>query len=88
MTSTNDPGTPGIHPGSTTDDPGAAAATPRRGVAVPTVIWGLFVTLVGAGALASLLGARFDDELAIIVLLAAAGVALVAVSVVTAVRRR
>ena len=65
--------------------PTAASRPPAR---MSTVVWGLIILVVGAGVVARALGADFDNELALIVLLAAAGVALVATSIVSAVRRR
>jgi len=54
---------------------------------VSTVVWGLVVALVGVGVLAWSAGARIDVQLAVIVLLAVAGAALLVGSVVTAGRR-
>lgn len=63
-------------------------ATGRPPVRMSTVVWGLIITVVGAGILARALGAEFDNELALIVLLCTAGVALVATSIVSAVRKK
>lgn len=60
----------------------------RRGVRVGTVVWGLVVAAVGLGMLAFALGYTFDVELAIIVLVAAAGAALLVGTLVTSARRR
>lgn len=60
----------------------------RPPVRMSTVVWGLIITVVGAGILARALGAEFDNELALIVLLCTAGVALVATSIVSAVRKK
>ena len=69
--------------------PDAPSAAPSRPPArVSTVVWGLIILVVGVGVVARALGADFDNQLALIVLLAAAGVALVATSIVSAVRRR
>ncbi|MEP7795453.1 hypothetical protein [Sanguibacter sp. 25GB23B1] len=73
--------------------PEATAATEpippaRRPLRPSTIIWGLVVAVVGAGILARALGAEFDNDLALIVLLGAAGVALVGTSIASAVRRR
>ena len=71
--------------------PSTAPAHPaarRPPVRMSTVIWGLVVVVVGVGVVARAQGADFDNELALIVLLGAAGVALVATSIVSAVRRR
>ncbi|NKY07624.1 hypothetical protein HF998_11670, partial [Cellulomonas hominis] len=53
-----------------------------------TVVWGLIVTAVGIGILAVAAGARIDVQLALIVLLAGGGVALLVGSVLTAARRK
>ncbi|WP_066464423.1 hypothetical protein [Sanguibacter suarezii] len=66
----------------------APAATRRPPARMSTVVWGLIILVVGVGVVARALGADFDNQLALIVLLAAAGVALVATSIVSAVRRR
>lgn len=68
--------------------PAAPPATGRPPVRMSTVVWGLIITVVGAGILARALGAEFDNELALIVLLCTAGVALVATSIVSAVRKK
>ena len=67
--------------------PGPPAAT-RPPVRMSTVVWGAIIVVVGAGVVARALGADFDNQLALIVLLAVSGVALVATSIVSAVRRR
>ena len=59
-----------------------------RGVRVGTVVWGLVIAAIGCGILAFAAGAVFDVELALIVLVTAAGVALLAGSLVTTARRR
>lgn len=61
---------------------------PRRGVRVGTVVWGLVIAAIGAFIMAYALGVTFDAELAFIILLAAAGVLLLAGSLVTSRRRR
>lgn len=58
------------------------AARERAGVRVGTVVWGLVVVALGVGLLAIAWGAHLDAELAFIVLLAAAGVALLVGSLV------
>lgn len=68
--------------------PPVPPAAPRPPVRMSTVVWGLIIVVVGAGVVARALGADFDNQLALIVLLAAAGVALVATSIISAVRRR
>lgn len=69
--------------------PGAAVTgSDRRGVRVGTTVWGLVIAAIGLGLLAATLGYRFDVELALIALVAAAGAALLVGTVLTAVRRR
>lgn len=83
-------------PPTSTETTGATAATgatgaterSRRPHRPSTIIWGLVVAVVGAGILARALGAEFDNDLALIVLLGAAGIALVGTSIASAVRRR
>lgn len=78
------------------DDTSAASAAPveadraerPRGPRVGTVVWGLVIAAIGVGLLAVASGASLDVELAIIVLVAAAGVALLVGSLLTARRRR
>lgn len=60
----------------------------RRGLRVGTVVWGLVIALVGAVILAVASGFRVDLQLTFIVLLAVAGVALLAGSIFSAARRR
>ena len=74
---------------STAPDSTAPAhpAAPRPPVRMSTVAWGLIIVVVGAGVVARAQGADFDNELALIVLLGVVGVALVATSIVSAVRR-
>lgn len=93
----------GTAPGETQDGPGdgvprTAEAWPaagpvedtarRRQHRPSTIVWGLVITVIGSGILARALGAEFDNGLALIVLLAAAGVALLGTSIASAVRRR
>ncbi|WP_454049617.1 hypothetical protein [Cellulomonas sp. Marseille-Q8402] len=59
-----------------------------RGPRSGTVVWGLVVAVFGVGILAVAAGVRIDVQLALIVLLAAAGVALLVGSLLTAARRR
>lgn len=66
----------------------APAAPPPRGMRVGTIVWGLVLAAIGAGVLAWAIGVSFDVELAFIVLLAAAGVLLLAGSLATVWRRR
>lgn len=90
-------GTPDIHGTSSSGSADAdAQVTPptgrkdadRRPHRPGTIIWGLVVAVIGAGILARALGAEFDNDLALIVLLGAAGVALLLTSIVSAVSRR
>ncbi|NCT89600.1 hypothetical protein GXB85_01330 [Cellulomonas sp. APG4] len=70
---------------------GAAGDAPEpdeRGVRVGTVVWGLVIAAIGVGLIATVAGARFDVELAVIALVAAAGVALLVGSVAKSLRRR
>jgi len=60
----------------------------RRRVRVGTTVWGLVVVAIGLGLLAFAAGAEFDVQLAAIGLIAAAGVALLVGSVLTATGRR
>lgn len=60
----------------------------RRGPRVGTVVWGLVVIALGIGILGTIAGFRIDFGLAVIVLLGAAGLALVVGSLVTSLRRR
>ena len=85
-----------IHPGSA-DLPGGAAAAfgptaappaAAQGIRVGTVVWGLVLAAVGIGLLAVASGVVFDIELALIGLVAAAGVALLVGSVVSGARQR
>ena len=62
--------------------PAVAAPEPPRTLRVGTVVWGLVVMAVGVGLLSVAWGAHLDTELAFIVLLGAAGVALLVGSLV------
>ena len=62
--------------------PAAAVPEPPRTLRVGTVVWGLVVMAVGVGLLSVAWGAHLDTELAFIVLLGAAGVALLVGSLV------
>lgn len=66
---------------------GTAPAPRPSGVRVGTVVWGLVLAALGVGLLAFVSGIDFDVELAVIALVAAAGLALLVGSVVTARRR-
>lgn len=62
--------------------PVAPAPEPARTLRVGTVVWGLVVAAVGVGLMSVSWGAHLDTELAFIVLLGAAGVALLVGSLV------
>lgn len=66
----------------------SATTTEARGVRVGTVVWGLVIAAIGVGLLAFASGVTFDVELALIGLVAAAGVALLVGSLVTGMKRR
>ncbi|WP_129339697.1 hypothetical protein [Cellulomonas endophytica] len=75
-------GTAGATPlGATTLDPPAP-----QGPSVATVVWGLVVAVLGVGVLATVAGARIDAGLALIGLLALAGVALLVGSLTAGLR--
>ncbi|MGW2091627.1 hypothetical protein [Promicromonospora sukumoe] len=82
--------TPGqaARPGQAVQPAQPAQAAPKRGPRVGTAVWGLVVIAVGLGILAVAAGVVFDLGVALIVLLGAAGVILVAGSVISSVRRR
>jgi hypothetical protein len=84
------PALPGqaAQPGQAVQPAQPAQAAPRRGPRVGTAVWGLVVIAVGLGILAVAAGVVFDLGVALIVLLGAAGVILVAGSVISSVRRR
>lgn len=88
--SPTDAGTPvsGTTPSSGTLFPPVAEVAPRRGVRVGTVVWGLVIAAVGVGLLAYASGVVFDVQLALIILIAAAGLALLAGSLMSGMRRR
>ena len=65
----------------------ADPSVPERGVRVGTVVWGLVIAAVGIGLIAYASGLRFDVELAVIILIATAGLALLAGSVLSNRRR-
>ncbi|BDO43135.1 hypothetical protein [Cellulomonas sp. NTE-D12] len=68
--------------------PAPTPATPAGPeLRVGTVVWGLVVAVVGIGIVSFAWGARIDGGLALIVLLAGAGVALLVGSLVVALRR-
>lgn len=65
----------------------APAASPDRRPRVGTVVWGLVVVAVALGLMALGNGLVFDVQLAVILLVAGAGVALLVGSLVGARRR-
>ncbi|NUU18172.1 hypothetical protein HP550_13025 [Cellulomonas humilata] len=82
---------------ATSPDPFVAAAapsepapvdTPRRRLRVGTVVWGLVIAAIGVGLLAWAAGVAIDLQLAMIVLLAVAGTALLVGSIVSGARAR
>jgi hypothetical protein len=79
---------PSTAPGTGTGWGATVVPTPeRRGVRVGTVVWGLVLAAVGVGLLAWASGLVFDVQLAVILLVAAAGVALLVGSLVGGRRR-
>jgi hypothetical protein len=88
--STTDPGTraSGSAAASGAGLPPVAEVAQRRGVRVGTVVWGLVIAAVGVGLLAYASGVVFDVQLALIILIAAAGLALLAGSLMSGMRRR
>lgn len=83
------PGTAAPGPTSVwTDGTGSTPEQRDRGVRVGTVVWGLVVAAIGVGLIASVAGVQFDVELAVIGLIAAAGLALLVGSVAKSVRRK
>lgn len=80
---------------SGTPDPFVAAVAPsapepveppRRRLRVGTVVWGLVIAAIGVGLLAWAAGVEIDLQLAMIVLLAVAGTALLVGSIVSGAR--
>jgi len=82
------PATPAETTAITTHDPGPALVTPRRGVRVGTIVWGLVIAAIGVGILAYALDVTFDAQLASIIVIFAAGVLLLVGSIATSRRRR
>ncbi|WP_421734633.1 hypothetical protein [Cellulomonas sp.] len=64
----------------------APVVTPRRRLRVGTVVWGLVIAAIGVGLLAWAAGVEIDLQLAMIVLLAVAGTALLVGSIVSGAR--
>ncbi|MCR6704147.1 MAG: hypothetical protein NVV66_05480 [Cellulomonas sp.] len=80
-------------PPATASDPQVAAQAaeverPERGPRVGTVVWGLVLAVLGVGVLAWAGGRRIDVDVAAIVLVAGAGVALLIGSIISGTRRR
>jgi hypothetical protein len=73
---------------SPTPEPEPAPVPEERGPRASTVVWGLVVAVVGLWVLATAAGFDIDEQLALIVLLAGAGVALLVGSLISAARRR
>ncbi len=68
--------------------PSPATTTPSTHLRVGTVVWGLVLALLGVGVTAVGAGAALDLQAALIVLLVAAGTALLVGAFVTARRAR
>lgn len=68
--------------------PVAPVERPERGPRVGTVVWGLVLAVLGVGVLAWAGGRHIDVDVAAIVLVAGAGVALLVGSIVSGARRR
>ncbi|MEZ0449439.1 hypothetical protein [Cellulomonas sp. ICMP 17802] len=66
--------------------PVAPVTPPRRRLRVGTVVWGLVIAAIGVGLLAWAAGVAIDLQLAMIVLLAVAGTALLVGSIVSGAR--
>jgi hypothetical protein len=64
----------------------APAEPPRRRLRVGTVVWGLVIAAIGVGLLAWAAGFQIDVQLAMIVLLAVAGTALLVGSILSGAR--
>jgi hypothetical protein len=64
----------------------APAELPRRRLRVGTVVWGLVIAAIGVGLLAWAAGVAIDLQLAMIVLLAVAGTALLVGSILSGAR--
>jgi hypothetical protein len=77
-----------VTPAPAAPAPVTPVTEPRRGPRVGAVVWGLVVVVLGIGILVSIAGFRIDTGLAAILVLGAAGLALVVGSLVTSLRRR
>ncbi|MDR2114349.1 MAG: hypothetical protein LBO75_03610 [Bifidobacteriaceae bacterium] len=73
------PSTPGPQP--------PAPATVKTGPRLGVVIWGLLIALVGVWVIAASMGFSVDSRLALIILLALAGLTLVVTALIAALRR-
>ncbi|MCL2090766.1 MAG: LMBR1 domain-containing protein [Micrococcales bacterium] len=82
-------GPPTVDTTKTTTAPAVTTPNPpARSVRTGTVIWGLVLTICGVGMVAAATGRHFDLGLAVIVVVGAAGLALLIGSLVSAGRRR
>jgi hypothetical protein len=81
---------PGITPTSTPVDAPVTSPVerPRPRLRVGTAVWGLVIAAIGVGVVALASGAVFDLQLALITLLAAAGVAMLGGSIAAVARHR
>jgi hypothetical protein len=77
-------------PTATPAPPAAAvpATRPNRVVRVGTIVWGLVIAAIGALILASALDVDFDTELAVIIVMATAGVLLLGGTIANSLRRK
>lgn len=83
-------GTPAGTPISTPVDAPVTSPVerPRPRLRVATAVWGLVLAAIGVGVVALASGAVFDLQLALIALLAVAGVAMLGGSIAAAAKRR
>ncbi len=63
-------------------------ATRKRGIRISTIVWGFLIVAIGVGLIKMANNDRFDITLALIIVLAIAGLTLVVSSVVSSVRRQ
>jgi len=66
----------------------APATRPDRVLRVGTIVWGLVIAAIGALILAYALDVDFDTELAVIIVMAAAGVLLLGGTIANSLRRK
>lgn len=76
------------NPAGATDGTSSSRADDRPPLRVATIVWGAILIAVGIGIIAIAAGATIDVELALIVGLAVAGLALVIGSTIASMRRR